>query len=93
MMNNPKERSFCFIDQFSSLDDLRPKDRGNDDTVAALLAKVGKFSVFEATEHSSLAKTLMRLEASGRIKIDNSCEYPWVKVTEVDGEPTSLIGR
>ena len=84
--HKPKHNTFCFVDTFSSLDDLRAKDRSNDDMVAAMLVKVKRFSIFEATEHQNLAATLMRLKDSGRVKTDNSCGYPWIEVVEVDGE-------
>ena len=45
-----------------------------------------RFSVFEATEHSATASTLTFLIVTGRIKIDNSCGYPWTMVVEIDGE-------
>jgi hypothetical protein len=75
-----------FVDQFTTLDDLPAKDRRDDDVVLHHLRLAGRFSIFDATEHEDLARTLTRLERNGRLKTDNSCGYPWIDVVEIDGE-------
>ncbi len=62
------------ICQFSSLDDLKKKDRRNPDKVCAALKAAGRFSCFEVDD--ALAPTLDMLFESGRVKSTGG-EYPW----------------
>lgn len=73
------------IDTFSSLDDLKPKDRKDPEAVLSALRTAKRFSCFEASEYQSLARTLVVLQESGRLKIDHESQYPWVDVVEIDG--------
>ena len=68
------------IDRFSTLDDLKPRDRGDPVAVLRLLDQVGRFSVFEATEHLKLAKTLDQLPELGWVEYEND-GFPWTKAT------------
>ena len=74
------KHSEVHICYFSALDDIPKKKHGDWRFVLAILAKVGRFSVFEATESRKLANTLMFLEREGMISSETFA-YPWVKVT------------
>jgi hypothetical protein len=69
---------------FSALDDLPARSRTDARAVLAMLTRARRFSVFEATEHASLALTLDLLFRGGFVKRSGG-EYPWtnVEVTEI----------
>lgn len=71
------------IDGFSSLDDVPKKMRSNHRAVLDVLRKTKRFSSFEMTEHSELARTIKILEQDGKIKIKN-LGYPWFGVEVID---------
>lgn len=74
-----------FVDRFSAgLDDLTHKEQQSPIVVAAALAKLGRFSVFEATENQTIARTMTCLADCGWFKFDNSIGFPWTKVTLTD---------
>jgi hypothetical protein len=74
-----------FIDSFSSgLDDMPRKDQRDIAKVLRVLEQCGRFSVFEATDNQTIATTMTKLFHSGLIETDNSCGYPWTKVTLTD---------
>lgn len=81
---NAKHTAF-FVDRFSAgLDDLTRKQQACAVTVASTLARLGKFSVFEATENQTIARTMTRIAESGWFKFDHSCGYPWTTVELTD---------
>lgn len=69
------------VDTFSgALADLPAKARGDDEAVLACLRDHPRFSVFDAIEHASLAKTLDRLGNAGRLRYLPDTTFPWVHV-------------
>lgn len=68
------------IDRFDSADHLVGKRRTYAAVKAAVL-KAGRFSVFEATSSPANARLFTRLSNDPELVIDNSCGYPWVKVS------------
>lgn len=75
-----------FICSFTSgLHELKRRKQRDDDAALEVLRRTRRFSVFEATATYDISKTLDRLIESGRITTDNSCEYPWILVTHIDG--------
>ena len=74
-----------FIDKFSvGIDELPLKDQRNDEAVIAVLRQSKKFSGFEASANPTIAATMTRL-CKNRLTTDNSCGYPWIVVTAIDG--------
>jgi hypothetical protein len=89
--------SVVFIDSFSSLDDLKGKDRSDPKRILAVLAKVGRFSCFEVDNRMAKAMTWL-CNGSGWITCRNDevvkdddgygshvrSLYPWtyVEITE-----------
>ena len=43
--------------------------------------KAGRFSVFDATENQTKAKLFDRLVRDPELVIDNSCGFPWTRVS------------
>lgn len=70
---------FC---RFSTLDDLRGKDRGDPRTVLRVLTRVGRFSTFEVDQR--LADALTFIQGHGWAVFDHALGFPWtgVKLTE-----------
>jgi hypothetical protein len=68
----------------ASVGEMKKGDQRYADKVLAVLAKEGRFSVFEATENDVIAKTMTWLLEQGYIEVDNSMGFPWseAKVTE-----------
>ena len=65
------------------LDELPKKRQANMYDVATVLAKTGRFSVFEATANQTIARTMDRIENSGWF--DRTTEpYPWISVKLTD---------
>jgi len=50
----------------------------------AAVLKAGRFSVFEATATQLRAKLFTRLSKDPTVFLDNSCGYPWTRVTKVE---------
>jgi DNA-binding HxlR family transcriptional regulator len=69
------------VDSFSSLDDLRGRDRSNIHVVLQTIMKNGgRFSVFDAHD-MPMARSLTRIEASGWTRRDEArSAYPWVYI-------------
>jgi hypothetical protein len=66
------------------------KDQRDMRKVASVLAKAGRFSVFEATDNPVIAKTMDKLQASGWFEFDNGPGFPWTKVTLTEAGKTAL---
>jgi len=80
-----------FIDRFSAgLDDLTRKQQGDILIVAKTLAQLGRFSAFEASENTTIARTVTHLARNGWFEFDNSCGYPWTKVTLTDAGSSAI---
>ena len=75
-----------YVDSFTTLDDLKPRQEGHDGMVLEALRQARRFSIFDATRTRRLAETIMRLTESGRLETDNSVGYPWIKVVKIDGK-------
>lgn len=92
-MGEHEEMSFCFIDSFSALDELRGKDRADPLKILSVLAKVGRFSCFEVDDRMAAAMTML-CNSSGWIECQNDeivedadghgshtrSLYPWTRV-------------
>lgn len=75
------------IDNFSSaIGEMKRKDQRNPLKVLRVLLAHPKFSVFEATDNRTIAKTLDGLQDQGLIEhIDReTMGYPWTKVRVTD---------
>lgn len=75
------------ICSFSSLDDLRKKDRDDADKVLAVLARAGRFSTFEAD--GTLGSTIQGLLNRKLIRTTGG-EYPWTTVELTDAGKKQL---
>jgi len=80
-----------FIDQFSSLDEIKRKDENNPEIVAHVLRLVGRFSTFEMSERPGLWRTVDGLRRSGEIVFDESLGYPWTRVRFTNGKAVADI--
>lgn len=70
-------KSGAIVCSFSAgLDELTREQASNDATVLAVIDRVGKFSVFEATANPVIAKTMTRLFETGMVE-DVGGAYPW----------------
>lgn len=83
-------RAVCFVDSFSSLDELRGAHRRDPKAILAVLAKVGRFSCFDVDQRMAKAMTWL-LNQSGwvttrnreRVRDPDGCGwqehdlYPW----------------
>jgi hypothetical protein len=85
------------ICRFSAgLDDLTRKQQADHIAVLRVLKRTGRFSIFEATDNPVIARMMTRLTSKSLITVasdgvktvrglmvntDNSCGYPWTKVT------------
>lgn len=75
-----------YIDNFSvGLDELSRKDQANPEKILSVIRETGTFSVFEATDNDVIAGTLTAL--NDRMTTDPDSQYPWIKVTHIDGQP------
>ncbi len=73
-----------FVDRFTAgLDDLSIKRQRSHYEVAKVLARTGRFSVFEATANNVIAKTVMALEDNGWFEFEPQ-GFPWTKATITD---------
>ena len=89
-----------FICSFSAgLDDMKRKEQADVVAVLRVLQQAGRFSIFEATANQTIARTITRLcnkacsivrngvrtDYGKLIDTDNSCGFPWTKVSLTDG--------
>jgi hypothetical protein len=73
-----------FIDRFSAgLDDLKRAEQRDPRTVLETLARIKRFSVFEASANQSIARTMDKLIAQGYVAC-RDLGYPWTGVTLTD---------
>ena len=80
-----------FVDTFSSFDDLKARQRRDPDVVLSVLARAGRFSCFEMSEHCrTLWPTVLGLERDGLIEI-LPAGYPWTRVDLTDKGCQRLI--
>ena len=70
----------------AGLDDLSHKEQGNRDVVLDVLRRTRRYSVFEATENSTIAATMTAICKSGEITTED-IGYPWIRVTAINGVP------
>ena len=89
-MTKPEDAltTFFFVDQFSSLDDIRRRDENNSDIVLAVCRKVRRFSCFEMSERPGLWRTVRNLANEGHFTITNNVGYPWTAMRFPDEAPT-----
>jgi hypothetical protein len=76
-------RGRIFINRFTSLDDLKGKQRSEPMTVLqAILANGGRFSVFDATADQKIAGTMTYIEReSGWVRrVEGRHGYPWITI-------------
>jgi hypothetical protein len=74
------------LDSFTSLDDLKPKERRDPEAVLAVLRRTRRFSVWDM-DNKAICSTVCDLLRSGRIKQTDRLGYPWCAVEIV--EPSS----
>lgn len=63
----------------SGLDSMKRRDQKYPERVLRVLREVKCFSVFEATENATIAKTMTYLVSSGLIEVE-PLGYPWANV-------------
>ncbi len=81
------------IDCFTTLDSLTRKEQGDIVSVLRVLHRVGRFSVFDATENQTIANTMTRICQGGYIEKDDVTGYPWTKaVLTQKGRDAAGIG-
>jgi hypothetical protein len=69
-----------FLDSFASgLDDLTRKQQRDYACVLRVLHSAGRFSVFEASDNSTIANTMTNLMKSDLV-VNLGGSYPWTKV-------------
>jgi hypothetical protein len=69
----------------SGIDDMLRRHQADMRRVAEVLAREGRFGVFEATANPVIAKTMDRLARSGWFVFDHeSSGFPWTLVTLTD---------
>lgn len=74
-----------FLDRFSSgLDELTRRQQASIATVLRVPARTKRYSVFEATDNQTIAKTMDAIIDRELIATDNSCGYPWTKCELTD---------
>lgn len=73
-----------FVDRFSSLDELKGRDRSDQLKILAVLAKVGRFSTFEVDDRMAGAMTSL---CNGSGWIDTKHEE---RVPDADGHGTHM---
>lgn len=73
------------------LDDLTRKQQRDKRIVAGVLARAGRYSVFEATDNDTIAGTMDALVRSGWFVFDpDAFGYPWTKVTLTEAGAAAL---
>jgi DNA-binding HxlR family transcriptional regulator len=83
-----------YVDSFSGgIDDMRRADQREIAKVLRVLAdqKPKRFSVFEATDNQTIARTMTRIVHEGYITTDHSCGYPWTEY-ELTAKGRAVIG-
>ena len=72
-----------FIDRFSAgLDELTRKEQASVVEVLRVLKRTGRFSVFEATDNDTIARTMDFIVKQKLVEINpNEDAYPWSRVT------------
>ena len=69
---------------FTSLDDLKPKQRRDPEVVLAVLRETGRFSAFDMYD-MKLVRSVETLKDQGRIRTDpTKYGFPWVAVEITD---------
>lgn len=59
-----------------------PKKMSKNEKDIELLKVSNRISIFWITETDRRARLIYSLERSGKLKLDNSCGYPWMIVKE-----------
>lgn len=78
-----------YVDRFTSLDDIKGKDRGNMILVLqTIMQNGGRFSVFDANS-DAMARTLQSICHSDWVKIKDT-EYPWTVLELTDAGRAAL---
>lgn len=73
------------IDSFSvGLEELKRKDAANPAVVLRILDRVGRFSVFEATDNKTIAQTMDHIFSAGLVENTGKGEFPWTYVRLTD---------
>jgi len=67
------------IDRFTTLDDLKPKERRDPEAVMAVLRRTKRFSVWDM-DNRAICNTVCDLMRAGRIKQVDTLGYPWCAV-------------
>jgi len=67
------------VDCFTSLDAVPKKKQGDMATVLRVLHKVGRFSIWDATENDRIASTMTLIVQGGYIEPDPVTPFPWTK--------------
>lgn len=84
----------AIVCSFSALDDMKARDRRSTAAVLRALARAKRFSVFEATEHADLARTLDRIVKQKLVTTDPQKHgFPWVAVTLTSAGRRSMAAR
>lgn len=79
-----------FVDRFTvGLEDLKRWQQRDKFAVARVLAKEGRFSIFEATENQTIARTMEALDRCGWFVFEPQ-GFPWTKVTLTDAGRLAL---
>ena len=68
----------------AGLDEMKRKDQANPVKVLRVLSKSGRYSVFEATDNQTIARTMGMLLSKGFIKATGG-QYPWAEIALTDG--------
>jgi hypothetical protein len=72
-------RGACFVDCFTSLDDIKGKARSNLAIVLSTIMKNGgRFSAFDASD-DRMARSLTAIAQSGWTRDKRDPGYPWVE--------------
>lgn len=69
------------IDCFTSLDDLKPRQRGDHEAILAILRRTKRFSVWE---HQTTLSAISDLARLGKIEYTDELGYPWQSVKVID---------
>ena len=73
----------------AGLGDLTRKEQGNPEIVLDIIRRRGRFSAFDASANQVIARTVTMLQRH-RLTVDPDSQYPWVKVTAIDGVPLTI---
>lgn len=79
-----------YIDRFTSLDDIKGKDRGNSILVLqTIMDNGGRFSVFDANS-DEMGRTLQSICRSDWVKVKEGIGYPWTVLELTDSGRRAL---